>query len=82
MICHILLDLSIYGGFSQISLPDAIRFVWKTSCTLRKVDRGWQIYFDYSTVINIQYINIQYSIVQSPVRVYTVAIVSLHSTVQ
>jgi hypothetical protein len=37
--------LSIYGGFSQISLPDAIRFVWKTSCTLRKVDRGWQIYF-------------------------------------
>ena len=35
----------IYGSNSQISLPDAIRFVWKTSCTLRKVDRGWQIYF-------------------------------------
>ena len=27
MICHILLDLSIYGGFSQISLPDAIQYV-------------------------------------------------------
>ena len=50
MICHILLDVSIYGGFSQISLPDAIRFVWKTSCTLRKVDRGWQIYFEYLAV--------------------------------
>ena len=47
VICHILLDLSIYGSNSQISLPDAIRFVWKTFCTHRKVDRGWQIYFDY-----------------------------------
>ena len=23
----------------------AICFIWKTSCTNRKVDRGWQIYF-------------------------------------
>ena len=47
VICHILLDLSVYGKFTNFSSGRHIRFVWKTFCTHRKVDRGrgWQIYF-------------------------------------
>ena len=36
--CHILLDLSIYGSKSQVSLPGSICFVWQTSVNFQK----WQ----------------------------------------
>ena len=41
VICHILLDLSIYGSNSQISFPDAIVYSSMTNiCLFPKVDTG------------------------------------------
>jgi hypothetical protein len=51
VICHILLDFSIYGSKSQVSLPDAICFVWQTFVNSRTICFVWQIYFVNKKVV-------------------------------
>ena len=37
--------------FPPYVLYGILIYIWKTFCTLRKVDRGWQIYFDCISII-------------------------------